>query len=203
VLWSHSGRDLPEALPITTEHRDASLKKLTAMLLKNMYLNGFDVDKDLYRELAGSGEAGIGCLKTSGMPSWTNELINGFPASRWRSTRRENYDTLVNLLEGTPWLRIMKPMDSELSCPLGGIILFDTPERRDYVRRYLISHRIYLTVLWDLEKPVLDGVQREHKHFSRCMSFIHCDMRYDTKDIEKVAELILKASEEADCYAGA
>jgi hypothetical protein len=190
VLWSPVGHPLPPEPALTDERRRTSLKKLTAMALKALYLEGAFDDKELFRRLATSGEDRIAEGDLSGMTTWTRALLLTFPVRPWRGRRRENHRVLSSALSGIPWVKVLQPMSEGDECPFSGILLFDSVERRDHVRERLMASRVYPAILWPLESPVLPGVPPEDVDFSCRMLSIHCDMRYDREDMLKVAGLI-------------
>lgn len=194
ILWSPCGHKLPP-LPVSTEeHQTACLEKLAAMMLKGMYLEGHPVDKETFRALDISGEAKMASERISAMPEWTNNLLNCFPIETWRNQRRTNHAALSEALEDNSGLKVLQPVDITKSCPFSGIIVFDSAERRDYVRQKLISDGVYPAVLWPLENPVVCAIDPKHTRFSKRMLSIHCDMRYDPQDMARVAGLINKYS---------
>ena len=189
VLWSPVGHRLPSLAPVTPERRLASLEKLAAMLLKELYLNGQLAAKQAFRQLALSGEAHIASGDVSAMPGWTRDLLSIFPVEEWRNMRHHNFMVLLDALAALPWLEVLKPFQAQ-ACPFSAVLLFDSSERRSFVRRKLIEARAYPTVLWPLDAPVVAGIGEEFRDFSTRMLSIHCDMRYDEADLLHVAELI-------------
>ncbi len=191
VLWSPIGHVLPTAEAVTTERSLASLEKLAGMLLKSLYLAQHHIGKDVFRRLALSGEEHIASGDISGMPDWTRSLLGIFPVEDWRSCRQVNHQTLRGSLADLDWLQVLSaPTDSH--CPFSGIVLFDTPARRRYVRQNLIEAKVYPAVLWPLDAPVVAGIPPEFVGVSERMLSIHCDMRYGESDMLRVAELIRK-----------
>jgi hypothetical protein len=79
------------------------------------------------------------------------------------------------------------------------VVVFDTPGRREFVRRRLIEQNLYPAVLWPLDDALWTDIPARHRDFSRCMISLPCDMRYGRSDLERVAEAVALASRE---YAG-
>ena len=198
ILWSPARLPLPPASSVSLERHVASLEKNAAMLLKTLYLEGYPVEKDVFRRLQLSGEDHIASGAVSGMPEWEKILIAMFPADLWRKQRHLNYLKFLKALKGTSWLRVLKPGPGTDACPFMCILKFDIKERRDFICEHLISARIYPAILWPLEGVNLPGVRAEEKDFSRRMLAIHCDMRYSEDDMEKVASLIKQAGTDYD-----
>lgn len=190
VLWSPQGHALPDQPEVTEERRAASLEKLAAMTLRGLYLEGHSIQKDLFRQLSISAETRIGNGDVSGMPEWTYALLGQFPTTKWREQRRRNHQLLSAALADIPELTVLMPEDDKKSCPFAGTLIFGSPEMREYVRQQLISHDVYLPVMWELDNPAIEGISSEHITLSRCIASVPCDMRYDARDIERVAGLI-------------
>ena len=196
VLWSPRGHSLPSQPPVSIERKMASHQKLSAMLLKALYLKGHAVEKELYRELQIAGEQGIASGPVSGMLDTTVALLSIFPVNAWRVARQVNHRQLIEKLFGIPWVRVLKPRVDD-ACPFTAILVFDCQKRRDHVRRRLIENRIYPAILWPLEEAVLPGIPSAHVDLSRRVLSIRCDMRYDASDIDLVADAIIQAGQ--DC----
>jgi hypothetical protein len=196
VLWSPTGRRLPPEPVLTDERRQAALEKLAAMSLKALYLEGLYDNKEIFRQLAISGNRQIARGEVSGMSGWSRTLLRTFPLLSWRRLRKENHQKLSAALSGIPWLKILQPPDGVDAVPFSGVLLFDTLGRRDYVREQLINEQVYPAILWSLESPVVPDILSDNIEFSRRMLSIHCDMRYSYQDMEKVAGIIRRAGEE-------
>lgn len=198
VVWSPIGQSLPDALPVTPERHTAALEKLAAMLLKAEYLSGQPIEKRVFRDLQLAGEKGIASGGASGIPSWGEALLPTFPITDWRECRRRNHRVLTGAMVTIPWVRVLQPQSGWDTCPFAGILLFDAAWRRDLVREQLIAGGVYPAVLWSLEEPILRGVPAADIDFSRRMLAIHCDMRYTTADMGRVASLIQKIGTSLD-----
>jgi hypothetical protein len=108
----------------------------------------------------------------------------------WRKAREKNFRVLVDTLSGAPWGRVFCPSSPGGAVPFACIILFDSAERREFVRRKLIQADIFPAVLWPLEHPAISVIDGEYVSASRRMLSIHCDMRYSTDDMARVADLL-------------
>lgn len=209
VLWSPSGRLLPASAPPSEQRELASLRRLAAMVLKDMYLRGAPVDKSLFRRLYQQGENRLTAGGAAVMPAWTGAILASLPAERWREARRRNYLELTQaLLDGlgpaclagpggpavmdraSPLLVLGDPEDADQH-PFAAVLLTDTPARREVVRSGLIARDVYPAVLWSLESPVVQGIPPEHRDLSRRLLSLHCDARYQPADMHRVAGELL------------
>lgn len=194
VLWSPRGNELPEEPAVTDTRRVASLERLASMVLKTVYLSGQPFDRDIYRRLAASAERMIGEDEISGMPEWTRELLDCFPVDEWRDQRRSNHKVLSAALGGIPWLKVLQP-DDERACAFAGILVFDCHGRRNHVQQSLIERRVFLSIMWPLDSPALDGIPEAHADFSRRILCAPCDVRYSPEELVKVAGIIREAGD--------
>ncbi|HET6455890.1 MAG TPA: hypothetical protein VFI02_15910 [Armatimonadota bacterium] len=194
VLWSPKGYELPDEPEVTETRRLASLEKIAAMTLKALYLNGLPFSRDIYRRLSVAAESNINDSRISGMPEWTKDLLGCFPVNEWRAKRRSNFKALSEALEGIPWLKVLQP-DDDRACPFAGILVFDCPGRRNHVQQSLIERRVFLSVMWPLDSPAIEGIPEEHADFSRRILCAPCDVRYGTEELLKVAGLIREVGE--------
>ncbi|MGQ9708507.1 MAG: hypothetical protein ACUVUR_06495, partial [bacterium] len=116
--------------------------------------------------------------------------------SLWRKSRQENHRAFATAISNVLWVRVLQPFNPDDCCPFSAILLFDSPQRRDFVRERLIASRVYPAILWSLESPVVTGIPPHNLDFSRRMLSIHCDGRYSKEDMLRVAELVIKIGNE-------
>jgi len=102
VLWSPAGHPLPPMAPPTPNHDNAALEKFAAMVLKDLYLNGHPIEKDIFRKLWVSGEQKIATGGVSGMTEWTSSLLRAFPITLWRDLRQRNHQAISARLANLP-----------------------------------------------------------------------------------------------------
>ena len=187
VLWSPRGHDLP---PLTEDRKTASGRKLLSMFLKEAYLDGGPITKNAFRELAIAGEDQMASGEASAMLDWSRDLLSGFPIDDWRSRRRANHGTMSQMLADLDWAQVLRPDPGDGVCPFSAVLITDSHDRREHIRRQLIASGVYPAVLWSLDEPVVDGIPPEHVDLSRRMLSIHCDMRYNCPDITHVCSLV-------------
>lgn len=187
ALWSPVRHALcPQPSP-TPLREGASAKKLTGMLLKRLYLDGRAVAKEDFRPLMAEAEDSLRAGDASGMTTWSTTLLSLLPLQAMREARKANFSSMNEFLAGARGLVLLK---STAGCPFSCVLLFDTPALRDEVKAGLLAARIYPAVLWPLEKPMFAGIPREHLDLSRRLLSLHCDARYDTSDMARVAGLL-------------
>ena len=189
ALWSPRGRPGPE--PGATEpqaERDAS-RKLAAMLLKRLYMEGHPAPKEAYRSLATTAERSLSKGPVSAAPPWLPALIDTFPVRRWRGRRQPNLETLTRALADTPGVETLAAA-AGAGAPFCAFLLFADRQRAEAVRQGLIARRIYPARLWDLDAPLVDGVPAAHAELAARSLALHCDHRYREADMLRVARAV-------------
>jgi len=190
VLWSPRRHPLPAPSPVTDARRAATFEKFVAMVLKGLYLQGHPLDSELHWQLGAAAEVHMSSGEVSGTPEWIRDLLRCFPVGEWRERRRNNCRGVSDVLKGLPWLKVLEAEEGSGSCQFSGVVLFDSEERRDFVRQELIDRRIFLPALWALDDAALPGIPEKHHRFNKTLLCIPCDARYDRPIIEKVSGLI-------------
>ncbi len=187
VLWSPRNHSLPPPPRQTEQRRKASATKVSAMLLKAMYLDGHAVDPEAYRSLEMRAEAAFGVGSISAVTELARVMLATFPLETWRKARLSNWETLSRSLDGVKWVSVLRPAPGQV--PFSVVLLLDSQERRDRVRAGLIREAVFPAVLWQLEETVVE-VGRQARDMSRRLLSIHCDGRYSREDMERVGALI-------------
>jgi hypothetical protein len=193
VLWSPLGHRLPPAPPLTEQRRRAGATKLSAMMLKAMYLSGLPVEKDRYRALALKGERALAYPAVCAMTEVSRGIVDSFPLDTWRRARRDNRDVLVEAMGSAKWARVLEPAGDSVVFSFPFVV--DTSQRRERIRARLIEANVFPTVHWPLEQTVLP-VGNEALDISRRLLSIHCDGRYAVADMIRVAEVLKSSAED-------
>lgn len=191
VLWSPRGQLVPARPVLTPAHHTAATRKLEAMLLKALYLNGYPVEKKTFRDLAVEGEKEIASGEISAIDQVSAALVSIIHSIKWREQRRQNHTHLTAQLNGIADLNVIEAKDPG-SCPFSVILVCCDTKIRDRLRQKLIEQRIYPTVLWPLESCAV-AVPEVSVALSRRVLSLHCDGRYDRPDMDRVAEAVVKS----------
>ena len=190
VLWSPTNQELPVLPPITEEHRYAAGNKLEAMRLKDLFLKGIIIDKSEYRTLSTSGEANLCGRNVSAISEWTAQKLGEFPVFEWRKARKRNHQALLEALLTLLRVQVIRSSIESDIVPFSFILLFKSAECREFVRLRLIRASIFPAIFWSLEEPAIQGIPEEYVEASKRMLSLHCDMRYSTHDMHRVAEYV-------------
>jgi len=157
------------------------------MTLKSLYLEGQAIVKDDFRRLFLSGESKVGNGDAiSGISAYSRGRLASLPAQAWRDRRSANLAAFRETFGEVDGVRV-------LEAPFAATLVLDATSFRDAARAALVAERIYSAVYWPQEERVLPGVRKEDIDLSRRILSVHCDQRYTTEDMAKVARFVRAA----------
>ncbi|MFA7116529.1 MAG: hypothetical protein WC140_04785 [Bacteroidales bacterium] len=185
ILWSPKGNKLPKNPLSTEENENLVYKRLSAMLLKKMYLNGKFNNKNYFRNLYIKTEEMFVDLPISAMSSINLALLNTIDVAKWDKIKKNNWTFLTQSLKDL--CNFLLPEKIETTTPFSLVLVFNNESERDRLKEKLIEKSIFPAVLWEL--PVSCN-----KKLNIFLS-IHCDGRYnldDMKDLVKIINRVLK-----------
>ncbi|MBX3260959.1 MAG: hypothetical protein KIS78_14690 [Labilithrix sp.] len=201
VLWSPAQRPTiePGAFDPSAHARAAAitLDRLTGMLLKQRYLAGEPVSKDAYRARSVAGEGAIGRGEPAPMSPLSRALLDVLPVGAWRAERAQNHRAFAAALGQLRRARLLTARDDERVVPFAAVLCVDDAETRDALRARLVEERIYPAVLWPIDGARAPGIPAAHVELARRVVCLHCDHRYDVRDMERVAGVVRRALEDA------
>jgi hypothetical protein len=180
VVWHTGAERLPEPGVIPPAHARATARMLTAMLMRQEYLDGCDLPKDEFRGHHAEAEAGYDDDRPGAISAYSRALLPLLPVHDMRAARLRNIDALRRSLTPTPRM-------AHLASTFGGILLFETPSLREAVRSALIRNDVYPAVIWPKPGPFGGEPDRD---FSDRMLKVYADHRYSEADMRRVADLI-------------
>lgn len=184
MLWSPVGLRLPAAYAVSGENEKIAGIRWDAMRLKASYLAGETVEKATYRAGFVDTEEYFDRAEVCTLDSHSREYLKTFDIHSWYNKKRENWELLRDLKK--VGMRVIVP--ESIGCfPFSLVLLFDSLDERDRVRKELIAKQIYPAVLWNIPHCPADG---ELFKFSRGMLSIHCDGRYTKEEILQMRGII-------------
>lgn len=188
IIWSPQNMKLPKASDLESP---ASYKKLTAMLLKRAYLSGANVSKEMYRRLEIESEEELDRETNYAVSTFTSTILNCLNITEFRRSRETNVKQFLNwsLMETHPnWTPLFTSWPAG-SVPLNSIIVCQSAEIRDALRKYLISQNIFPAIHWQ-QTPDNTSNDPLAIDLSNRILTIPTDQRYSGDDISRVAEKI-------------
>ena len=183
ILWSPVGLKLPKTPVSSQKNEEIATIRLEAMKLKAKYLAGENVEKAAFRAGFVDTEEYFDHAPVSALDTQSQEYLKGFDIREWYNKKRANWEQLRDLKkDGVRVLGV-----ENMGCyPFSLVLLFDSLDERDRVRKELIAHQIYPAILWNVPSPTEGEVFK----ISRGMLSIHCDGRYNAEDIQQMRTLI-------------
>jgi hypothetical protein len=191
VLWSPIHRNSVESPPdLSDESSRVTLDRLTGMLQKARFLVGENVDKPAFRALSIRGEEHIGrSREPQPMSPIARALLDLFPSDAWRAARQKNHAAFVAACEPSSQFRILSTTDVALT-PYCVVLECDSHATREAMRAHLVKQRIYPAVLWPMDGALLPGIPDAHLDLSKRALCIHCDHRYTSGEMTRVARAL-------------
>ena len=183
LLWSPAALQLPIVPSENNLSNSIVYMKLSAMLLKKLYLEKGNIEKQDFRTLYLNSELLFNDNHTvTNLPAGIIKLINDIDLKALKEKKIQNYNYLINLIKAKNLLWNVE--DSRHICPLGLIMYLEDNNKRDAIKNHLIFNNIYPAVLWPNQKESLAA------EFAGRSLLIHCDVRYNSNDMEFIAQII-------------
>lgn len=183
MLWSPVGLKLPAKPAVSEENEKIATIRWEAMKLKARYLAGEDVEKAAFRAGFVDTEEYFDRAEVCALDRQSQEFLKAFDVRDWYNRKRENWELLRDIKKESVW--VVRP--EGMGCyPFSLVLLFDSQEERDRVRKELIARQVYPAILWSIH-AAKDG---EGLKFSQGMLSIHCDARYNAAEIQQLKSII-------------
>ena len=187
MMWSPKGHQLTIEFNSSEENEKMAAIRWDGMEMKARYLKGQDVSKDEFRKKYIDTEEYFDRAETALIDERSQKVVSEeLDINLWQGAKKKNWQLLKSLVNQDT-CKVMEPEND--SCTMFSlVILLETKEKRDEVRKRLIEASVYPAILWN----VPDSASMEAKDFSERMLSIHCDGRYTEKDIRQLAEIVNK-----------
>ena len=184
VLWSPKGRQLPDAVGETDDCRQMAKMRYEAMTMKAEYLR-YGGDKEAFREKYLDSEERIDNLALSGIDAESMEITRALNVKQWTDLKRDNWLFAKGLLDYR--FNVLGSEREDYWQPFSLVLLMESAEERESLRRYMIQHCLYPAILWRMPE---DSPFAEAKDFADRMLSVHCDIRYSRNDIAEICKII-------------
>ena len=188
MMWSPKGLRLKKEIGGTNDNENMASIRWEAMEMKAKYLNGEDVNKEVFRKKYTETEECFDHAEPTRIDKRSERIITEhFDINLWIGVKRKNWQLLQELINKKN-CKVMKAEHE--SCTMFSLVLFlDSPKLRDAVRKRLIESDVYPAILWN----VLDTASESSNNFSKRMLSVHCDGRYSEKDVVQLAGILNQA----------
>lgn len=185
ILWSPKHLNLPPKLKSTIENDLISYKRLSAMLLKTLYLADFPIHKDVYRQLYIETEDAFSIMEISSISKSCFSLLQHFNIQEWYRKKKINWVVLSTISNEN--ICILNPENIKKCNPFSLIIQFKNNAVREYFIKISIQNQIYPAILWNI--PVQSN--SEIVLLGETLLSVHCDARYELAEIESLKSKLI------------
>lgn len=186
ILWSPKNLPLPKKLKSSIENELVSYKRLSAMLMKTLYLSDINVSKDIFRQTYIQSEEELSELKKSNISDYCMTMFKSFNINDWYKKKSSNWIELSSI--AIQDINVLIPEDIEKSTPFSLVLQFKNKNERELIRKKLMENNIFPAVLWELPKKVDNNIVV----IGEKLLSIHCDGRYNLNDIDYLKETLIK-----------
>ena len=190
MMWSPKGHQLSVELESLEENEKIAATRWEGMKMKASYLKGVNISKDEFRKRYVNTEEYFDKAEPALIDKRSRNVVSEeLDINLWQGVKRKNWQLLKSLVNSNA-CQIMEP-ENESCTMFSLIILLESKDKRDAVRKRLIETSVYPAILWS----VPDSASAEAKDFSERMLSIHCDGRYKEDDIRQLSCILNKAIE--------
>jgi len=190
MMWSPKGHQLSVVVDSFEENEKIAAIRWEGMEMKMAYLKGEVVVKDEFRKRYIETEEWFDSAEPVLIDNRSKDVVSKqLDINLWQGAKRKNWQLLQDLVNKDV-CQVLKP-EEEACTAFSLILLLDSKERRDAIRKQLIEASVYPAILW----VVLDSASVGSKDFSERMLSIHCDGRYTEGDVRQLADILNKALE--------
>lgn len=182
MLWSPKGHPLPTCEPTEANYQMTELR-WKAMDMKRDYLKGEDIKKEDFRKLFMETEEMMESLPLSSMDNRALKLVDYWDINAWYNVKKRNWNLLKKRLPSNVHCMIS---EDESCTPFSLVLLLDNRMERDKFRMKLIENHVYPAILWNVPEDSMEEIS----DFSQRMISIHCDGRYNEREMTQLGEII-------------
>lgn len=191
MMWSPKGYCLTIALQPSDENEQIATTRWEGMEMKTAYLKGENVSKEEFRKRYTETEEFFDKAEPAVIDSRSRDVVSKkLDINLWQGAKRKNWLLLKSLVNQDS-CKVLTPED-EFCTAFSLILLMQTKEQRDALRKRLIEAYVYPAILW----MVPESASESSKDFSERMLSIHCDGRYTEEDVRQLAGILNNAIEE-------
>ena len=165
-----------------------SRQKLEAMILKELYLQGYPIEKRAFRELQIAGERELNKVNAGGSLPHTQAMLQLIPFGELRDQWRRNTMRLRCHLSDAVFSGMVVPLQSRGGEGLFHLVVkFESMDLRDRIRDHLVDNRVYPAIHWLQDHNLSDA---KAINLSQKVLTLPTDYRYADCDIDRLASII-------------
>lgn len=185
MMWSPKGHKLSIGIDSSDENEEIAAIRWEGMEMKAQYMKGEDVCKESFRKKYTETEDWFDRAEPTLIDERSRRVVSEeLNINSWQGAKHRNWKLLKSLVNRER-CEVIVPEDE--SCTMFSLVLLmESKEHRDIVRKNLIDNSVYPAILWDVPETASVG----SKDFSQRMLSIHCDGRYSEEDIRQLAGIL-------------
>src|SRR5690606_18539616 len=154
-----------ELAPANLQADNTAMGRLSAMYLKNLYLQGELDNKDVFRNLYSTTEEKFANdFAFSDLPNSVRDYLDTLLISEIIKAKKDNLSLAKFLLKTNNSFELISSEDNN---DFALTMQFNTHQVRNAFRKYLIENNIFPIVLWP------NQFSEANKHFEETILFIH------------------------------
>lgn len=191
MMWSPKSHKLSVDLYPSEDNEKIAAIRWEGMEMKAQYLKGETISKDEFRKRYTETEDFFNNAEPSLIDDRSQKFVlEKLDVNMWQGAKRRNWQLLSNLVI-RDCCAVLEP-EKESCTMFSLVIMLESKDRRDVIRKRLIEKSVYPAILWN----VPDSVSSETKSFSERMLSIHCDGRYSEEDVRQLASILNQVLEQ-------
>ena len=179
---------LPTSPYLTPARAHSASLRHSAMVLKRSNLEGGSVDKSYFRGLYSLAEQSLASDTFSLISPLSRFMIDCIDVKYLRSSLLSNFDFICSKTSDLP-LNVIVPFTHHQT-PYNFTFTCASRQIRDQLRSFLITNRIYPSILWSLDTPVFANLPTSTLQLSDTILSLHCDYRYRHSDLDLVIDAL-------------
>lgn len=161
--------------------------KLKASTLKYNYLNGEDIQKQIYLDLFNKAENMLeNQLEIHDISYSSKKILLSTDINLLRSKRRNNYNLLYKNLCNINGIEIITPKLKETEVPLYFTLKY---KGRSDLQKFLRDYDIYAPIIWPKPNIEMEVDENSLQLYDSLIS-IPCDQRYNDLDMYRIIDVI-------------
>lgn len=189
ILWSP--KNLALAKPLGKQSPGAA-KRLMGMILKQAYLSGLDINKDDYLKLCIDGQNELDNETNSVVSVLTNNVLRSLDVNAYRQQRAVNISKFLHLSlnqTNSYWKPLFESWEQD-TIPFNSIIVCQSKQIRDTLRKYLISQNIFAPIHWQQPYAGISSGDSKAIALAEKILTIPTDQRYQEEDVISIVEIL-------------
>ena len=163
--------------------------KIDAMQAKYRYIvSGVGRKEDFMPKFAAAEKILDSRTEPHAISEFALSAIDALDFDAFGHCRRSNYNVLARRLLSHSEFSLIFPVAGADDVPFL-LPVYIGAERKDF-QSYMAAHNVYPTIIWSCPDELEDGLDAVSRRIYNSILCFHIDQRYDTDDMNRVADII-------------